>query len=139
VILLSVGAIATTIAWSSLLPANLGITRMQGSPYYITDAGIRNQYMIRLTNKKSGPASLRVTARCADGVTPVSIAGFEDLVPLQPMEETVRALVVSVEKKNYRGPFPIVIRMEEAGGAFSIEEKVEFLGPNPILIGASQP
>src|ERR1019366_667648 len=57
-ILLAIGA--TVAAWniSGIRPAVIGVTRVIGAPYFVDAGMVRNQFFVRLVNKRSIPAAL---------------------------------------------------------------------------------
>ncbi len=134
-VFLVIGSVAGTLVMSSYRPANLAVTRMQGSPYYLTDQGIRNQYMIRLINKKTEPLTLVLAATAPSGQK-MELAGFDEPVIIAPMQEVLKAYVVTVNRKDYSGTFHLTFRAADKDGKFFIEKGAEFLGPDPMLVGA---
>ena len=51
-LLLLVGASVATWALTTVRPANFGVTRMTGAPYVIDAAAVRNQFLVRIVNKR---------------------------------------------------------------------------------------
>lgn len=143
-VLLSAGATAATLSLSSVRPASLLVTRLQGAPYFIDASSVRNQFLVRLVNKRDTPVSFTVTAeivspRTADGASVRSadslhLAGLDAPVRLAPLAEEVRPLVVSVPRSAYAGGFKLLIKARPADAAFELVREVEFSGPDAALL-----
>ena len=133
--LMSFGIAAFAISVTTIKPGNLGISRMTGTPFFLSDDSIRNQFNLRLINKRNEPVTYTVSADAeTDGLT---TAGFEGTVTLAPMEEIVRPYVLLIPREGYEGPFPVTLRLHGEPGDFTIAREVEFLGPDPRLLRES--
>lgn len=127
-----VGAGVSTWAFSTLQPASLGITRMQGAPYYIDADGVRNQFLVRLVNKGKEPAAFTVSLT---GAPPgASLIGFEQPVEVGPLAEVQHPMVVVVSRRAYAGSSLMRIHLSDASGRCSLDREVEFVGPSPQLL-----
>jgi cytochrome c oxidase accessory protein FixG len=131
-VLLLIGAIVATWALSTVKPANFGVTRMTGAPYIIEEATVRNQFLVRIVNKRSEPARFVLHVNRA----PVDLrqTGFEAPVEVEPLGELVQPLVLQQPRGAYVGPFRFEVRVEDAAGTFHLEREVEFLGPEARLL-----
>ena len=131
-LLLLVGGAVAAAAFSTVKPAAFGVTRMIGAAYYFDAATVRNQFLVRLVNKRAGPETLVVGLRGAPaGVTQT---GLEAPVELPGMAEEVRPLVIAVSRARYAGSFPVTVVVRDAAGTFELTREVEFLGPDPRLL-----
>lgn len=130
--LMSLGIAAFGVSVSKIKPGNLGVARMTGTPFFVTEDNVRNQFNLRLINKRNQPVNYSITA-IAEG-TPLQTAGMEDGVTLGPMEETVRPFVLMVPRSEYEGTFPVRIEVTGQPGDFSVDRTIEFLGPDPRLL-----
>lgn len=142
--LMLLGAGVATYAFSTIDAATATATRMPGSPFYVTDTHVRNQYQVRLINKDSQPLTFSVIADPGEVGFPIQTTGFQQSVTLQPMEERNATFVVQVPRRQYAGSFPLQIHVTAQPGSIRISEEVEFLGPSPRLLKdkaaeASQP
>lgn len=131
-VLLLVGAGVATWALSTVKPANFGITRMTGAPYIVDDAALRNQFLVRIVNKRAEPA--RFTLRLEQLPVGVRKIGFEDIFEVPALGELVQPLVLLQERRQYNGPFGFIARVEGGAGRFALERRVEFLGPEARLL-----
>lgn len=129
--LMLLGATAMTLAATQLGSANMNVVRMTGSPYYITDTGLRNQYMVRIINKQNAERSYRISAS-AEGQK-IQVDGVSGAISVEPMEELVHPVVISVSKEDYQGQFTVEIQLSNAEGELITDKEVEFLGPDPRL------
>ena len=127
-----VGAGVSTWALSTVRPASLGITRMQGAPYYVDTTYVRNQYMVRLVNKRNEPVTFNVAL--VQGPVGAEAKGFEQAITIGPLGEELRPFVVQVARKVYTGNARLQLRLTDAGGQCDLIKETEFLGPSPALL-----
>jgi polyferredoxin len=131
-ILLLVGAVVAAGAFRTVKPAALSVTRMVGAAYFYDAATIRNQFLVRLVNKRQTAQQLVVRLRGAPDGT--AQTGLEAPVEVAPMGEEVSPLVVVVPRRLYRGSFPFTVVVSDPKGTFALTRSVEFLGPDPKLL-----
>lgn len=131
-ILLLIGAIVMLFSFSRLQPVSASAYRMQGPPYFVDDQLIRNQYLIRVVNKRSTP--MRFTVVPEADVDDMNWSGFEMAVEVAPNSEEVRPFITTVLREDYTGPFHLVLHVKGEPGDVAIERSVEFLGPDPKLL-----
>lgn len=130
--LLLVGASVAAWALSTVKPANFGVTRMTGAPYIVDDATVRNQFMVRIVNKRSEPVRFVVRVDRAPG--DLRRTGFDGSVEVESLGELVQPLVIQLPRGSYDGPFHFQVRVESADGMFRLSREVEFLGPEARLL-----
>ena len=135
-LLLLAGGVVAGGAFRTVKPAAFGITRMVGAAYYFDAATVRNQFLVRLVNKREGPQQLVV--RLQGAPAGVAQVGLETPVELAGMGEEVRPLVIAVARGRYAGSFPVMVVVRDAGGTFELARQVEFLGPDPKLLQEEQ-
>lgn len=114
------------------------MTRIQGAPYYLDAESVRNQFLVRLVNKRDTPATFTVVAESDSGAR-FTVSGFEAPITLAPLGEEVRPLVVRVAREEYRGKFGFRIVARPADGAFELVREAEFSGPNAALLREAKP
>jgi polyferredoxin len=131
-ILLLVGATVATWALSTIRPANFGVTRMTGAPYIVDESNVRNQFLVRLVNKRNSAA--RFLVRVDDVGRDVRRLGFEQAVEVPALGEVVQPLILQQRRLSYTGPFRFEVRVGDVAGKFHLERKVEFLGPEARLL-----
>ena len=131
-ILLTAGASVALWAISTIRPANLGVTRITGAPYIVSEDHVRNQFLVRLVNKRNQPTRFVVHVNRAPAV--LQQTGLTSLVEVQALGETVQPLVLQLPRKAYTGPFVFEVLVEDDTGSFQLKRNVEFLGPEARLL-----
>jgi len=130
-ILFCVGVAITLLTFSKVRPASFAVTRMVGTPYVVAPDNVRNQFMIRLINKKTEPAEFFITL---EGALNAEQTGLVEQVSIPAMQEEIRPLVISVNRKYYTGSFRFTLVMHDAKGGFELRREVKFLGPDDELL-----
>lgn len=131
-VLLLVGATVATWALSTVKPASFGVTRMTGAPYIVDDVSVRNQFLVRIVNKRNEPA--RFTLRLDQVPAELRQVGFDGAVEIAPLGELVQPLVLQQPRERYNGLFRFLVRIEAADGSYRLQREVEFLGPEARLL-----
>jgi cytochrome c oxidase accessory protein FixG len=131
-ILMAIGAAVATFAFSTVKPASFLVYRMSGAAYFVSPSDVRNQFLVRLVNKRPVPATFRVTV---SGLPPaVQQNGFGEPVVVGPMAESVAPLVLSVDRKDYTGTFACVVEVQGVDTKFKSVREIEFIGPDARLL-----
>jgi cytochrome c oxidase accessory protein FixG len=130
--LLMVGIAVATWALSTVKPATGGVTRMTGAPYIVDGTSIRNQFLVRIVNKRN--STTRFTVRVEGAGPEIHQVGFDGPIEIAALQEIVQPLVVQQPRPAYRGPFRLRIHIEDTAGSFTIEKQVEFVGPDARLL-----
>ncbi|KXU36666.1 cytochrome-c oxidase [Cephaloticoccus primus] len=129
--MLLIGVGVASWALSTVKPANVSVTRITGTPYVVTDAAVRNQFFVRVLNKRAEPASFTVEV---EAPAPLTRNGLDAPLSVGPIAEEVRPLVLLVPRDHYSGPFKIKVHIRDTQGRFHSTREVEFLGPDPRLL-----
>ena len=131
-VLLLVGASVAAYSFSTVKPANFLVYRMSGAAYFVTPVEVRDQFMVRIVNKRTAPATFMVTA---EGL-PASIrqTGFQAPVTVAPLGELVSPLVLADDRKDYHGPFKFTVKVQDAEHTFVLAREIEFMGPDERLL-----
>jgi len=117
---------------TTLHTAKAEIIRMPGQPYYLDASGVRNQFRLQLVTKRNEPTEFRL--RLEGLPEGAQVAGLEEVVTLNPGEESMKTLIVHVPKGAYRGEFRIVLKGSVTPGDFELTDTVDFLGPSPYAL-----
>lgn len=125
-LLMGVGVM--TFAFTKINSAYMMVTRMIGAPYYQTEMNVRNQYNVRIINKKNESQSF--TIRIESETENVEMIGLEDEVIVQSMAEVVVPLVVVADLKTFKKSFKFNLIIEESEGSFELVREIHFLGPD---------
>ena len=131
-VLLAAGAGVALWAVSTIRSANLEVTRITGAPYIVSEDAVRNQFLVRVINKRNAPARFVVEVNHAPAALRQS--GLTAAVEVAALGEIVRPLVLQLPRVNYTGPFSFEIRVKDEAGNFHLERNVEFLGPEARLL-----
>jgi cytochrome c oxidase accessory protein FixG len=132
--LLLVGASVATWALSTVKPANFGVTRMTGAPYIVDETSVRNQFMVRVVNKRNSPATFRLTLDSLPSGT--RQVGFAEPLVVPALGEAVQPLILQQTRGAYTGPYHFKMKVSDAAGTFTLGREVEFLGPEARLQAA---
>jgi cytochrome c oxidase accessory protein FixG len=127
-ILLAVGATVAAFSMSTFRQATVSVLRMPGAPYYLSDDGVRNQFLLRIINKENRPEVFQV--RIHGGAPGMQSSGTEDLVATEALAEQLRPLVVTVPRAQFHPGLPVTILIDSADGHFHTEQQVPILGPS---------
>ncbi|MBI2497044.1 MAG: 4Fe-4S binding protein [Opitutae bacterium] len=131
-VLMFVGAVVATFAFSTVKPMNFLVYRMSGAAYFVGHDEVRNQFLVRLVNKRTVPATFTLTL---EGLPhDVRRTGFDAPVTLEPLGESVSPLVLLAEREDYQGPFKFTVLVQDASRAFTLSREVEFMGPDARLL-----
>lgn len=131
-VLLLIGASVATWALSTVRPANFGVTRITGAPYIVDAGAVRNQFFVRLVNKRNAPA--RFLLHLAHAPDDLLASGLGDVIEVAPMAEVLHPLILQQPRARYTGPFNFEIGVRDEAGTFHLERTVEFLGPEARLL-----
>ncbi len=130
--LLAAGATVATWALSTVRPANVAITRLTGAPYFVTTDAVRNQFLVRIVNKRDTAARFVITL--PDAPDGLMRTGMEGVVELAPLAEEVRPLIMQMPRAGYAGEFALTVRVADEAGTFQLERAVRFVGPESALL-----
>jgi cytochrome c oxidase accessory protein FixG len=131
-LLLFLGASVATWALSTVHSGSFGVTRLPGAPYVVDATAIRNQFLVRLVNKRSEPVMFVLTVRSVpEGLRQ---NGFEAPVVVPAMGEDVRPLILQQTRARYTGPFHFEVEVSDRNSSYHLTRDVEFLGPEAALL-----
>jgi cytochrome c oxidase accessory protein FixG len=131
-VLLMVGLGVAIGALQTVQPLSANVTRMSGSPFFMTEDSIRNQFQIRISNKSNEAQHITLDASVPDGII-IEKATLVDW-QLDPMEERIFTWVINTPRAGFGGSFPVDIRLEALPGGWAIERSMSFVGPDPKLL-----
>ncbi len=137
-VLLLIGAGVATTAFRSVDSVFFTPTRMPGSAYYGTETTVRNQFQIRLINRSEEAVRIDLRATAPADAPPLQTAGFAQAIELAPLGETLATFVVQVAREDYTGSFSLTLEAAVDPGLLLLQERVEFLGPDPELLRGSR-
>ncbi len=102
---------------------------MVGASYYLdAEKGtIRNQYMVRVINKKN--ESVRCHLEVQAHEHPITVSGIDQEIKIPPLGEEMRPVVVTLPQSHFKGRFSIKVEVKSEVKGFSVSKVVPFVGP----------
>ncbi len=135
-VFLVLGICVASWAISTVKPASFNVLRMTGAPYVVEATNVRNQFLVRVVNKRNNPAKYVLHLQnTPDGIHQI---GFDQTFEIGPLGEIVQPLVVQQDRAKYTGVFHFTIRIEDAAATYHLQREVEFLGPDAKLLRAEE-
>ncbi len=131
-VLLAVGAAVLLTAVGRVKPAAFDAMRMPGGAYFVEAEAVRNQLLVRLTNKTNAPR--RFTLAVVDVPAGLLATGVGEAFTVAPMAEELHTVVLRVPRKDFGGRFRFRIVAEDLDGGYALEKRLDFLGPDPKLL-----
>jgi cytochrome c oxidase accessory protein FixG len=129
-LLLFIGAGAFTFSAMRITPLRASAVRMVGAPFYVADGVLRNQFLIRVINKRNSPATYKLEM-VGEMPAKFSVAGFTETLQLGPLGEEQKTLVLSLPETEFEGPFKLQVKVTDSERGDSMTTRVmEFLGPD---------
>ena len=117
---------------SHIEPMFANVIRMSsGSAFVVFNGNVRNQFMVRVINKRNEPATYKIGVE-GDVPKELQIAGNETPFSLKGQGEELKSLVFSLPQTSYTKPLKMTIRVTEASTGNSVTTMpFEFVGPDP--------
>ena len=107
------------------------VVRMGGAQYYVGDGIVRNQFLVRIINKRNASSTYRLDL-IGDVPQGISIMGNAQTLQLAPMGEEQKTIVLSMPETSYTGPKKMQIKVTDVERGDTVTTRVmEFLGPDP--------
>jgi cytochrome c oxidase accessory protein FixG len=129
--ILIVGIIAFGMATTRISPMRASVVRMGGAQYYVGDGIVRNQFLVRIINKRNDSSTYRLDL-IGDVPPGISIMGNAQTLQLAPMGEEQKTIVLSMPEASYTGPKKMQIKVTDVERGDTVTTRVmEFLGPDP--------
>lgn len=134
--LLAVGAGVALWALSTVRPANIGVTRMPGAPYFVDAHYVRNQFLVRIVNKRTEPARFVMEAKQLPAGAVVS--GADKPIEVGALGEQLHPFILQIPRSTYAGKFTFQLQVSDDPKTFSIGREIEYVGPDPELLKEDQ-
>ena len=123
-----VGATAFAYATQQVKPVIISVLRMQGAPYFRDTNDIRNNFMVRLANKRAETHNYKINVESRVAALSSSGASSHPLA-LGPGEEVQEPLIMTVPDAGFPGNFDVKVQVRGQTGEVEGEKMVPFLGP----------
>jgi len=127
--LLALGTVAFAVALTRVRPYTASVLRMPGAPFYEDATAVRNQFMVRILNKRTHPVAFTLTAS-ADALPSLVAAGIEAPFEVPALGEIQRPLIVTVPRADWRGQTALQVRLLPQGGRRPELRVLPLLGPD---------
>ncbi len=131
--MLLAGVAAFAFASTRISALRASAVRMIGAPFYVADGIVRNQFLVRVINKRNEPSTYRLEMV---GAAPAELkaTGLDQLLEVAPMGEEQKTLVLSLPEKAFEKSFRLQVKVTDTRRGDSMTTRVmEFLGPDPRL------
>jgi cytochrome c oxidase accessory protein FixG len=125
--LLCLGAAALSAGVSTLHLANMSVVRMSGAPYFLEQGNVRNQFLLRLINKRNAPLSFDI--EMLGGPANLRVSGAQPPVTVPALSEQIRPLVIALPRTDFTREFPLQVRVRSADGKTTLQKELTFIGP----------
>ncbi len=132
-VLLVVGMGAFALSALRITPVRASAVRMVGAPFYEADGMLRNQFLVRVINKRNLPGTYRL-ALVGEVPPNLSVTGLTETLQLGPLAEDQKTLVLALPTKAFVKPFKLQVQVTDTERGDTMTTRVlEFLGPDPRL------
>lgn len=124
---LLLGAAAAVTGLSRLKAVSVAVTRIQGAPYIIMGSEVRNQFLLRIENKRNRPQHFTVELKTdASGF---HWSGMEGGIEVAPFGSEIRTLVLLMPKAAMHGSQPVEVTVLASETGDRVDQTVPFIGP----------
>ena len=130
--LLLIGSAVTLTVLGNVKPVAFVTMRMPGGAYFVDGDAVRNQLLVRLTNKTN--AARRFTLSLVGAPAGIQSTGTDAPIEVAPMAEGLHTVIVRMPRAVYAGKFRFRIAVRDEAGGYTLEREAEFLGPDPKLL-----
>lgn len=125
--LLLVGASVMTYGLSTLRAARMNVVRVTGTPYVLEHDTIRNQFFIRIINKKHVADAFQVGLA---NLPPGShTAGIGEWIAVESLADVVRPVAITIPRSAFHGDFSLRFTVTNTTGTTKLEKSITFIGP----------
>jgi len=124
----AMGAGVFAFATTQVKPVILSVLRLPGAPYVRDESTIRNNYLLRLANKRQAAGTYQIRVEGGpDGLQTAGAANHP--IKLDGRQEIQEPLILSIPNSDYEGNFDLRVQVIGPSGKVEAERKVTFLGP----------
>jgi len=120
------GAAALTLEASTLKFATVSLTRITGIPYVTENGTVRNQFLLRILNKRNAPVVFHI--EIAGAPKSLHLSGAEEGIPVRALGEETRPIVLTLPRADLKSELPLVFKIISDDG-MTVEKTATFLGP----------
>ncbi len=124
----ALGASVFAFATTQVKPVNLSVLRMEGAPYIRDTSDIRNNFFLRLANKRSTAHTYTIVLESPQKVL-LSTGATSAPIRVEAGGEVQEPLILTVPDADFRGQFEVDVRVVGESGKVETSRKIPFLGP----------
>jgi cytochrome c oxidase accessory protein FixG len=135
-ILLLLGTTAASIAISTLRSATVSLTRMTGSPYFVENGNLRNQFLLRILNKRADSSIFTLSVEGDVPETFVLQGVSHEEVP--GWGEIQHTLISSVPLTAWQHERRLTLVVTSSKGEIVARKPLTVLGPNLEALNSLQ-
>ncbi len=125
--LMLLGATAMTFSLSTLRPATITVTRMPGVSYILAEGQVRNQYLLRVQNKRNQPQHFNFSV---SSPVPVQVSESDAGLDVPAHGEQLTPLIIALPRADFRGDFHLEVSADIPGRGTVFRKSVPFIGPD---------
>ena len=134
-VLLAVGATVFAVSLSRLQPLRSTVIRMVGPPFFVSEGVIRNQFNLRLLNKRHEESRFRVDLDTQELPSGLRLADNLEEVRVAPLAEEVRPVILLQNQADYQRGGHARLRITDLDtGKSYFTEKMAVQGPDTRLL-----
>lgn len=132
-LLLACGMAVSGFSILAVKPVGVSLNRLTGAPYFVNNGEVRNQFQLRLVNKRPRPASYRVSLG-PESPEGLRLTEMSEIVDLPALGEVVKTVVLTLPQDRFKGAIKarVMVTMHPDDGSRVVRD-LEFLGPDPRL------
>jgi len=127
-LLMVLGAGVFLISTRQVKPVILSALRMQGAPYFRDESTVRNNFLLRIANKRATPQTYTVSVHSDTKGLEVA-GGNNKAVRLEGGEEIQEPLILSLPDADFHGQFEVEVFIKGEDGTVEASRSIPFLGP----------
>jgi cytochrome c oxidase accessory protein FixG len=137
-VILFVWVAAFSVAITRISPLRASVVRMGGASFYVDNGMIRNQFQLRIINKRNAASTYRI--QLVGNVPPsLQIIGVDQTIDLPAMGEDQKTIVLTLPQADYKERSKFTIKVTDIARGDSSETRVmEYLGPDPQAAPAAK-
>ena len=137
-VILFVWIAAFSVAITRISPLRASVVRMGGASFYVDNGMIRNQFQLRIINKRNAASTYRI--QLVGNVPPsLQIIGVDQTIDLPAMGEDQKTIVLTLPQADYKERSKFTIKVTDIARGDASETRVmEYLGPDPHTTPAAK-
>ena len=117
-----------TASVATLRPVTISLTRLPGIPYVVSGSDVRNEFLLRVLNKRNAETTFRLNI---DGAPKsLQMHGGENGIVVPALGEQMLPVIVTIPRADLHGTLPLKFRVVSERDGTTVEKTVPFLGPS---------